>query len=98
VGEDCLLTAGLVVAGSTRIGNRVIASGQTGILDHLKIADGVVLLHRAAVLEDIDEPGMYAGNPAMPLQPYLKNMAIFRNLNDLRKKVAALEKDGKTGE
>lgn len=92
IGEDCLITAAFVVAGSTRIGDRVIASGQTGIIDHLTVADDVILVHRAAVMDNIEEPGIYAGNPAQPLQPYLKNSAIFRNLNDMRKRIGALEK------
>lgn len=95
IGEDCLLTAMLCVAGSTRIGNRVIASGQTGILDHKTVADDVILLHRAGVVEDIEKPGMYAGLPTQPLQSYLRNTSILRNLVDLRKKVMALEKDQK---
>lgn len=92
IGEDCLLTAGFIVAGSTTLGNRVITSGQTGILDHLKIADDVVLLHRAGVTNDMPKPGLYAGLPPQPLQPYLRNMAVFTKLADLRKKVRDLEK------
>ena len=92
IGEDCLLTAGLVVAGSTKIGDRVIASGMTGILDHLEVANDVILVHRAAVIESIEEPGIYAGNPAQPLKPYLRNSAISRNLTDLRKRISNLEK------
>ncbi|MBE7439647.1 MAG: UDP-3-O-(3-hydroxymyristoyl)glucosamine N-acyltransferase [Spirochaetales bacterium] len=95
IGEDCLLTAMLCVAGSTRIGNRVIASGQTGILDHKAIADDVILLHRAGVVEDIDKPGMYAGLPTQPLQTYLRNTSVLRSLVELRKKVIALEKGQK---
>ncbi|MEJ2441039.1 MAG: UDP-3-O-(3-hydroxymyristoyl)glucosamine N-acyltransferase [Gammaproteobacteria bacterium] len=38
IGEDCLLTAGFIVAGSATLGDRIIASGQVGILDHLDIA------------------------------------------------------------
>ena len=92
IGEDCLLTAGFVVAGSTKIGNRVIASGQTGILDHLNITDDCVFVHRAGVTENIEQPGIYAGLPVLPLKTYLKNTAIFRKLDELRKTVMGLEK------
>ncbi len=91
-GKDCLLTAGLVVAGSTKIGNRMIASGQAGILDHLTIADDVVLLQRAGVTADIEEPGLYAGLPVQPLQDYLKNAAILRKLPEMRKEISDLKK------
>ncbi len=92
IGRDCLLTAGFIVAGSTTIGDRVIASGQTGVLDHLEICDDVVLLHRAGVTESIDKPGMYAGLPLQPLAGFMRNTVVLKNLTELRKKVRALEK------
>ncbi len=91
IGEDCLLTSMFCVAGSTTIGNRVMASGQTGVLDHLKICDNVVLVHRAGVTADIDQPGAYAGLPVQPLKEYMRNTAVFRMLADLRQRVMALE-------
>jgi len=92
IGEDCMLTAAFVVAGSAKIGNRVNASGQTGVLGHLEICDDVTLLHRAGVNSSIDEPGMYAGLPLQPLRTYQRNLVVQRNLSDLRKQVRALEK------
>ncbi len=92
VGEDCLLTSMLCVAGSTRIGNRVMTSGQTGILDHVTVCDDVVLVHRAGVTKDITTPGVYAGAPTAPLQEYMRVTAAVRRISDLRKRVAALEK------
>lgn len=92
VGEDCLLTAMFCVAGSTTIGNRVMASGQTGVLDHVKISDDVILLHRAGVTKDIEKPGAYAGLPVQPLNAYLRNTAVFRMLTDLRQRLGVLEK------
>jgi UDP-3-O-[3-hydroxymyristoyl] glucosamine N-acyltransferase len=94
IGEDCLLTAMFCVAGSTRIGNRVMASGQTGILDHVTICDDVVLVHRAGVSKDIDKPGAYGGGPAQPLGDYMRNTASLRHLADLRKRVSKLETRG----
>jgi UDP-3-O-[3-hydroxymyristoyl] glucosamine N-acyltransferase len=74
-------------------GDRVIASGQTGVLDHLEICDDVVLLHRAGVVESIDKPGMYAGLPLQPLSSYMKTTALMRKLAEMRKKIRALEKN-----
>ncbi|MCB1190354.1 MAG: UDP-3-O-(3-hydroxymyristoyl)glucosamine N-acyltransferase [Leptospiraceae bacterium] len=92
IGEDCLLTAGFIVAGSTKIGNRVITSGQTGILDHLVIVDDVILLHRAGVNKSITRPGAYASTPVQPLNDYLKNSVLVQKLGDFRKKINDLEK------
>jgi UDP-3-O-[3-hydroxymyristoyl] glucosamine N-acyltransferase len=92
IGQDCLLTAGFVVAGSTKIGDRVIASGQAGVLDHLEICDDVILVHRAGVTASINEPGVYAGRPVQPLSVYMRNTVALKHLADLRKKIQRLEK------
>lgn len=92
IGEDCLLTAFFCVAGSSKIGSRVIASGQAGVIDHMKVCDDAVLLHRAGVTQDVEAPGAYAGLPLQPLAQYLKNTAVMREATDLRRRVLDLEK------
>ena len=92
IGEDCLLTAMFCSAGSTVIGDRVKTSGQTGVLDHMTICDDVMLLHRAGVTKNIDQPGMYAGLPAQPLQKYLKNTCHALKLDEMKCKLSQLEK------
>ncbi|MCC6278861.1 MAG: UDP-3-O-(3-hydroxymyristoyl)glucosamine N-acyltransferase [Oligoflexia bacterium] len=92
IGQDCLLTAMLCVAGSTKIGDRVITSGQTGILDHMEIGNDVVLVHRAGVSKDVLEPGVYAGIPTLPLQDYMKNQVVWRSGVELKKRVQEIEK------
>ena len=93
VGEDGLIAAQCGVAGSTVIGKRVRCSGQTGIIDHLTICDDTVYVQRAAVLSDVKEPGIYAGNPLLPLRQWFKNAAILKQLENLKKTVDALVKD-----
>ncbi len=92
IGEDCIITAGGIIAGSTKIGKRVIMSGQAGIIDHLTIVDDVILLVRPGVLNDIKKPGVYAGAPVQPMGEYMKNQSVYRNLADLKIKVTRLEK------
>jgi len=92
IGEDCILTAMLCVAGSTKIGKRVITSGQVGIIDHLTIADDVVLVQRAGVANNIKAPGPYAGTPLMPLKEYMKTQAGIRRLASMRDTIKRLEK------
>ncbi len=92
IGEDCALTAGFIVAGSSKLGNRVITSGQCGVLDHLEIADDVILLIRPGVSNDVKESGVYAGTPLQPFSDFQKSQAIHRNLPELRKRISELEK------
>jgi len=92
IGQDCLLTSMLCIAGSSQIGDRVITSGQTGILDHVKVGNDIVLLHRAGVTKDIEKPGAYAGSPLLPLAEFMRNTAVLKNAVELKKRVMDLEK------
>lgn len=92
MGKDCIIIAQTGIAGSTTIGDRVIFSGQTGVLDHLTVPSDSVFLHRAAVMRNIKQPGVYGWNPLMPMSDYLKNQTVMTKLVDLKKKVSRLEK------
>jgi UDP-3-O-[3-hydroxymyristoyl] glucosamine N-acyltransferase len=90
--EDCIIVAQSGIAGSTRFGKRVIATGQTGTLDHKTVTDDVILVHRCGVTEDITEPGVYATTPPQPFRDYRRNIATFRKLYELRQRLQGLEK------
>jgi len=90
--EDALFVAQSGVAGSTKIGKRVIASGQTGILDHKTIADDAVLVHRCAVTKDIPESGMWAGNPPKPFKEYIDDLRTPKKVARLQQDLAELKK------
>lgn len=90
--EDCILVAQTGIAGSSHFGKRVIASGQTGVLDHVHVPDDTMLLHRAGVHSSIKESGIYAYGPAQPFKKYTKNIAIFQRLGEVWSRLKKLEK------
>jgi len=90
--EDCILVAQTGIAGSSHFGKRVIASGQTGVLDHVNIPDDTMLLHRAGVHSSIKESGIYAYGPAQPFKKYTKNIAVFQRLSEVWSRLKKLEK------
>lgn len=80
IGEDCFIGHGVMFIndtfssggpargrrelwGATRIGDRVSIGSNATILP-VAICDDVVIGAGAVVTKDIDEPGVYAGNPA----------------------------------
>lgn len=87
IGENSLFVSQTGIAGSTVLGKRVRCSGQTGILDHLTICDDASFVQRAGVISDVDEPGMYAGHPVQPLRNWFKNIAIFKQLAEMKKSI-----------
>ncbi|MFN8791942.1 MAG: UDP-3-O-(3-hydroxymyristoyl)glucosamine N-acyltransferase [Bdellovibrionales bacterium] len=80
IGENGLLTAGFIIAGSSKVGRQFVCGGQVGVSDHITIGDNVALAGRTGVLRDITEPGHYGGMPTVKIQQYLK---ISRALLDL---------------
>lgn len=92
VGEDTMLTAQTVIAGSSKIGKRVIASGQTGVLDHKSVADDAILVHRCGVSEDITSGGMWAGSPAKPFKEFVRGLALPKKVAKLELQIKELKK------
>ncbi|MFK8104422.1 MAG: UDP-3-O-(3-hydroxymyristoyl)glucosamine N-acyltransferase, partial [Saprospiraceae bacterium] len=87
IGSNCIILSGFLCAGSSTLGNRVVASGGAMIKDHVNICDDVYLMHRAGVIKDITQPGMYAGSPVLPMKNYVMSNAIYGKLNELRESV-----------
>jgi UDP-3-O-[3-hydroxymyristoyl] glucosamine N-acyltransferase len=91
IGENCLLTSMFCIAGSSKVGNRVVASGQVGVIDHMNICDDVWLLHRAGVVKDIEAPGKYCALPLQTLEEYKRNSVESLKLADLAAQVRSLQ-------
>ena len=92
IGENCIILSGWLCAGSSKIGDRVIASGQTMLKDHVNVASDTIFVHRAGIIRDITEKGMYAGSPTQPMKQYTKNLSAYNILGDLKKQIKELEK------
>lgn len=91
IGRHCLIVSLTGISGSTQVGDYVTFAGQTGTVGHIKICDKVTLAGRSGVTTDISEPGLYGGNPAIPLNENLKLRAHARRLPKLIEKIKALE-------
>jgi UDP-3-O-[3-hydroxymyristoyl] glucosamine N-acyltransferase len=89
IGERCLLTAGVGIAGSTRLGNDVILGGQVGVTDHLTIAHGARIAAKSAVFGDVPAGAVFGGHPARPHRQFLRAQAALYRLAPI---IAELEK------
>lgn len=91
IGEDCVMVTQSSIGGSTTLGKRIMISGQCVVTDHVKVCDDVALVQRAGVINDVNEPGIYAGMPIQPMKDYFKNSAVAHKLVELRKQLRQLE-------
>jgi len=92
LGENVVMAALSGISGSTQVGNNVVMGGQVGLAGHLKIGDNVTLATRTGVMEDIPQKGVYWGSPSAPMTEEMKNVAAYRQLPELIKRIRALEK------
>jgi UDP-3-O-[3-hydroxymyristoyl] glucosamine N-acyltransferase len=93
VGAHTAMAARTGIAGSTRVGKRCMIGGGVGIIGHLSVCDDVILQVRSLVTQSIDRPGVYGGMlPADDAARWRRNAARFKQLDDLAKRVRALEK------
>jgi UDP-3-O-[3-hydroxymyristoyl] glucosamine N-acyltransferase len=91
IGEDCLITGVCAVAGSARLGRRVVMGGGSGVIDHVAVGDGAVLGAYACALQDIEPGAAVSGVPARSHARHLREQAALRRLPDLLHQVRALE-------
>lgn len=96
IGAHTAMAACAAVSGSTEIGKRCMIAGRAGFVGHITICDDVLIGGAAVVSKDITEPGAYAGAfMAEKDREWKRKVARFRRLEDLAKRVGALEKSAK---
>jgi UDP-3-O-[3-hydroxymyristoyl] glucosamine N-acyltransferase len=92
VGEHTAMAAKSAVAGSTKIGRHCMVGGMTGIAGHLAIGDNVHFTGASQVTRSFKEAGLYSGNlPAMSNSEWRKAIARIRHLDEMAKRLKALE-------
>lgn len=92
IGRHGVFASQIGIGGSTVIGDRHAAGGQSGFSDHVTVTDDVSIAGRAGVTIDLPEKGVYAGMPPIPIQTHRRNMVVHLNLMNLSKRVKELEK------
>ena len=92
LGEHSMLCGQVGVAGSTKIGSRFIAAGQSAIGPGLTIGDNVVLGPRTGLTQSQETSGEYMGMPISTASDWRKQSIAIKKLPELLKKVAKLEK------
>ena len=92
IGENSIITAGFIVAGSTKIGKNFMAAGGVHVNTHVNITDNVICSGRTGVASDITESGTYGGYPAIPIKESLRVMSTLVLLPKIRKQLAAISK------
>jgi len=72
-----------------------VIAGKVGIVGHIKIADHTTIGANTGISKTIKTSGQTLfGFLAMDLKEFLKSYSVFKNLDELQKRVQELEKKG----
>jgi len=92
IGAHTAIAGCAVIAGSVTIGRRCMIGGAAALAGHIEIADDVVITGQSGVPNSIREAGVYSGGiAAVDNRTWLRNMVRFRQLDDMARRIRALE-------
>lgn len=93
IGDHCAMAAFVGIAGSTRIGSHCVFGGASGVGGHLTIGNQVHLTGMTMVTRSLETPGVYSSGTGVDSnRNWRRNVVRFRQLDDMAKRVKALEK------
>ena len=92
VGKNCLITAGIITAGSVNIGDNCVFAGRVTVNGHISITDNVVVGPLAGVSNTITESGQYGGWPLQSYKDSIKTVATLRHISQMKKDIHTLKK------
>ncbi|GAB5498906.1 MAG: UDP-3-O-(3-hydroxymyristoyl)glucosamine N-acyltransferase [Pseudohongiellaceae bacterium] len=93
IGEHTVICGCSAIAGSATIGKYCVLGGGSGVVGHLRIADGVQLSAMTLVDREITEPGVYSsGTGFMQTPQWKRNTVRFKQLDSIARRLKELEK------
>ena len=92
IGENTVSSAQTGIAGTSRVGRNCFLAGQVGIADHVTIGDRVKIGSKSGIDKSVGDDEIRLGYPALPGMQYHRSSAVFKNLPELVRRVAELEK------
>ncbi|MBX3380171.1 MAG: UDP-3-O-(3-hydroxymyristoyl)glucosamine N-acyltransferase [Phycisphaeraceae bacterium] len=87
IGRSCVICGQVGLSGSVTLGDGVQLAGRVGVADNIHIGAMARVGASAGVMSDIPGGQSWLGAPAMPAKEAVRNMALFRRLSQVLKKV-----------
>ncbi|WNN49277.1 UDP-3-O-(3-hydroxymyristoyl)glucosamine N-acyltransferase [Siccibacter colletis] len=93
IGDNTAVAGGVIMAGSLKIGRYCMIGGASVINGHMEICDKVTVTGMGMVMRPITEPGVYSsGIPLQPNKAWRKTAALVMNIDDMSKRLKAIER------
>jgi UDP-3-O-[3-hydroxymyristoyl] glucosamine N-acyltransferase len=90
IGEGTILAAQVGIAGSSKLGRGVVLAGQVGVAGHIEIGDRARATAQTGIPSSVEAFALVSGYPAIDNRDWLKAVAIFRTLPELKRRLSDL--------
>ncbi len=87
IGQNTLITGGMITAGSVTIGSYCIFGGRTTIKGHITICDRARFGGLSAISKSVTKPGEYGGHPLQEIAHDMRIRATLKTLPDMSKQL-----------
>lgn len=93
IGANTIICGCSAIAGSSIIGKNCTIAGAVGVINHVRICDGVTVTAMSLVNQDIDVPGLYSSGTGLEATgSWRRNIVRFRQLDEIWRRLLRLEK------
>ncbi len=90
IGNNCLITAQVGIAGSAKIKDNCSFGGQSGVVPHVEIGPDSIIASKSGVTKSLTGGEMYGGFPARPIKEQNKRDAIYSEVLKIKNKLNQL--------
>lgn len=87
IGKDCLLAAGVGLAGCVRVEDKVTLWGQVGCASDIVIGEGAIVLAQSGIAKSLEGGKTYFGSPCSDVRMKFREMAALRKLPEILEKL-----------
>ncbi|MBX3387859.1 MAG: UDP-3-O-(3-hydroxymyristoyl)glucosamine N-acyltransferase [Phycisphaeraceae bacterium] len=87
IGRSCVICGQVGLSGSVTLGDGVQLGGRVGIADNIHVGSMARVAASAGVMNDVPAGQTWMGSPALPAKEAARNLALFRRLSQILKKV-----------
>jgi UDP-3-O-[3-hydroxymyristoyl] glucosamine N-acyltransferase len=91
VGKHSAIAAQTGFSGSTSVGANCMIGGQVGLSGHISIGDKVMIAAQSGIAGNVKSGSVIMGSPAFDAAKYKRAYILFKNIEDLHKRILKLE-------
>lgn len=92
IGRNTVVASQAGFSGSSKVGDHCMIGGQAGISGHISIGSHVSIAAQSGIANNIPDKSEIMGSPAFEAGKYKRAFILFKNIEDLHKRVITLEK------